>query len=357
VLVLCALASLPLAACGATVDRPSSAPSSTSSTTSLPPTTDSSADSTSVPGASVPDDPAALQPCDDLPANALASMPSRRWVDAPPGWAVRYATTSGDLHREPPSTRASSMVRVSSAGEISATVSLTSQDQATGSDVTGERRTSIRGTPASIEAEVNRGGQASGVTLVGWDEAGRAMLAATRGLDPPEIRSVLGRVQLVDGRIGRAPTGWRLLGTGSTVVPGSMQTVIGLSSSGAALDPYGAAPLTVVVGEQVDAHTADPDSAQVPEGDLRSSSLRLTDVAGRPAIAIRSPDGSRTVIASAEDGREVEVQAAAGVDLGDDALGAIAASVRPIPTDDPRLVGVPMGQGASGTAGASCREG
>jgi hypothetical protein len=330
------------------VDAPDRAASSTTGLVSTS-TSVAATDATATGPAPIPNDPAALPSCASLPANVMRAEPSRRWLDVPDGWAVRYAYS---LRDDPAGTGAPSgwsvLVRSSGAGVAAMVAVHVSQLDEAMQPLPGAARV-IRGRPASVAPELSRGGP-TGALRAEWRGDGHLFSATARGLSDDELVQLLDRVDVDGMTVGHAPEGWTVLGSGMTETGHLTTTVLGLTPPGGELDAAGYAPVELIVEE---APAGDPASTgpRPPVLDPEGGRIRLVERQGRPGLLARTGDDHQVAYTTDRSGNPVS----AGGPVPAERLLDLAADVGPISIDDPRLVGIPMAAAGS-SAGAWCRQ-
>jgi len=319
----------------------------TSSTTSVEVT-----DATEPGPAPIPTDPAALPSCASLPANVLRAEPSRRWLDVPSGWTLRYASSVTDDTGASSAPSGWSVLVRHSGTAVDAMVAVdVSREDETMLPLFGAERV-IKGRPASVAPEATRGGR-TGALQAEWRDDGQRFGATSGGLSEDELVQLVDRLDLDGVTVGHAPEGWTLLGSGMTENGHVTTTVLGLTPPGGDLDPAGYAPVVVTVEEA--SGEAPPTGPHPHAWDLSGGRLSLSSLGNHRGLLFHgdeADDGALFEAAWTTDRSGQPVAATGPVPA--EVLLELAASVEAISADDPRLVGIPMAAAGS-SPGAWCR--
>lgn len=353
----CAVIALALlSACGgdsaATGDQEMIDRAASSTTSGLPSASTSVVvpDTTEAGPASIPADPAALPSCASLPANVMRSEPSRRWLDLPEGWTLRYAYSVTDDPAGSSLPSGWSVLVRHSRATVDAMVAVdVSQDDETMLPLPGAERL-IKGRPASVAPELTRGGP-TGALQAEWRDDGQRFDATSRGLSEDDLVRLLDRVGLDGVTVGSAPPGWTVLGSGMTASGHLTTTVLGLTPPGGDLDQAGYAPVVVTV-EEAGPEDPLPTGPHPPVRDPSGGHLHLSTIGDHRGLLFEGDeaDGIRAAWTTDRSGQPVSATGPVPAEV----LLELAGKVEPISVDDPRLVGIPMAA-ASSSPGAWCR--
>jgi hypothetical protein len=294
---------------------------------------------------SIPTDPARLPSCDEYGADEMAATPSRRWPGVADGWTVRYAYTTRDPARSSGARwHWSTLVQVTPDDTVTAMVVINAHD----SSDSPEGDTTVRGVPASLGPEVSRSGP-TGAVEASWMENGLRFVATGRGVDASGLRTLAESLDLTNGVVSAPPDGWLLLGAASSAGSPDV-TVLGLTGDGGSLLEAGDAPIEVVVDETAAGEPA-PGALRTGLGfDVASGTVSVAQLDARPALVVDLGDGRHLVITTTSDGLSVTANGSATAPQ----LLALASGMIAIGAEDPRLMGVPMGNVAS-SPGRWCR--
>ncbi len=204
------------------------------------------------------------------------------------------------------------------------------------------RDTTIRGQPAMLKPNHNRGGP-TGWTDAYWSEAGQAYSVESIGLSDEELRSLLDRVELSPGGLSDPAGETTKIGEpGYAETPHTAIFLVEAANSVPAVD----LSIDHTNGEDRGIHHV-ADFYHLGPSVL---DMQLGQLNGRPAFWGPFPasdtrwsetgkEGVNRVIASTAEGHTVTAIGRTGIEQ----LQRLVASIEPIEPDDGRLGGVPIG--------------